>query len=133
MRFHTLVGVLPHEREIAQPLEVDLTARVDTQAGLSALDYRDLYELTAAAARRGTGYLETLADELAGGVLALPGVTEVEVVLRKPHVPLPGPLDCAEVRLVRAQPPADAGPAAAPIAAPTGKAAAMDSAGGPGV
>lgn len=101
MRFHTLVGILPREREIAQPLEVDVTAEVATQAGVSALDYRELYELTATAAARGTGYLETLADELADAVLALPGVVRVEVALRKPHVPLPGPLECAEVRLVR--------------------------------
>jgi dihydroneopterin aldolase len=45
MRFHVRVGVLPHERELAQPLELDLT--VELAAGSAAvLDYRTLYALT---------------------------------------------------------------------------------------
>ena len=26
MRFHALVGILPHERELEQPIEIDVTA-----------------------------------------------------------------------------------------------------------
>lgn len=98
MRFHTLVGILPHERALPQPLEVDLTAWV---IGQSPLDYRALYDMTAAVAGRGTGYLEELADALASEVLAAGGVSRVEVAVRKPHVALPGPLAHAEVRLDR--------------------------------
>jgi|GEM_PF-5572940 len=115
MRFHTLVGILPHEREFAQPLEVDVIAQVAVQAGIAAVDYRQLYDLTAAAAGRGTGYLETLADELANDILAIPGVSRVEIALRKPHVPLPGPLDHAEIRLVRTAEPAEPAPERAEV------------------
>ena len=99
MRFHTLAGILPHERELPQPLEVDLTAWLAD--GAEPLDYRRLYALTAEACAGGTGLLETLADRLALETLALGDVTRVEVAIRKPHVMLPGPLDFAEVRLAR--------------------------------
>ncbi len=98
MRFHTLIGVLPHERELPQPLEVDVTAWI---SGTTPLDYRVLYDLTAAVAGRGAGYLEELADELASDVLALGSVSRVAITVRKPHVALPGPLECAEIRLER--------------------------------
>ena len=100
MRFHTLVGILPHEQALPQPLEVDVTAWTDAPVH-EPLDYRLLYELTAGAVAGRHGYLEALADELAGQVLALPTVTRVEVAVRKPHVALPGPLQHAEVRLER--------------------------------
>ncbi|MHB1224632.1 MAG: dihydroneopterin aldolase [Gemmatimonadaceae bacterium] len=98
MRFHTLIGILPHERELPQPLELDLTAWV---TGPAPLDYRALYDIAAAVAARGGGYLEEVADALASDVLAAGGVSRVEVAVRKPHVALPGPLAHAEVRLVR--------------------------------
>lgn len=98
MRFHTLIGILPHERELPQPLEVDLTAWISSK---TPLDYRLLYDLTAAIAGRGAGYLEEMADQLASDVLALGGVSRVAIVIRKPHVSLPGPLECAEIRLER--------------------------------
>lgn len=108
MRFHTLIGILPHEREFPQPLEVDVTAWV---TGPGPLDYRSIYDLTAAAAAEGAGYLEEMADRLAGDLLGAGGVSRVDVALRKPNVALPGPLSHAEVRLVRdagAPEPADA-------------------------
>ena len=102
MRFHTLVGILPHERELPQPIEVDVTAWVPD--GVAApLDYRELHACAARAAAGGHGYLEHLADALAGAVLADRRVSRVAVAVRKPHVALPGPLEAAEVRLERAR------------------------------
>ncbi len=98
MRFHTLIGILPHERELPQPLEVDLTVWT---MGNARLDYRVLHDLTANVVARGAGYLEDLVEELASDVFALGGVSRVEIVARKPHVALPGPLECAEIRLER--------------------------------
>lgn len=97
MRFHVRVGILPHEREIAQPLEVDLTVRLATGAR-GGLDYRQLYDL----ARRVTDagqldYLEDIGGRIASGALALDGVASVRVAVRKPHVALGGPLAHAEV------------------------------------
>jgi dihydroneopterin aldolase len=100
MRFHTLVGILPHERELPQPLEVDVTAWIPDEPG-SMLDYRDLYAAVAALAGGGCGFIEELAGAVADHVLALPPVRRVAVAVRKPNVPLPGPLDYAEVRVER--------------------------------
>ena len=102
MRFHALVGILPHERELPQPLEVDVTAWVD--GGLEdPLDYRILWDVAARASAAGHGYLEQVAAAVVDGALALPRVARVAVAVRKPHVALPGPLAGAEVRVERAR------------------------------
>ena len=101
MRFHVRVGVLPHEREIGQPLEVDLTARL-TSNPRGVLDYRALYELTREVVEAGQlGYLEEIAASIAERVLAIDDVVSVRVAVRKPHVALGGPLSYAEVVLER--------------------------------
>jgi 7,8-dihydroneopterin aldolase/epimerase/oxygenase len=103
MRFHVLVGVLPHEQTHPQPLEVDVTVwrtlgpeegGTREGGGLNdVVDYRDLYEAVAA---RVTGtplrFLEDIARTLVGDLLARPHVRRARVAVRKPHVPLPGPL-----------------------------------------
>ena len=101
MRFHARVGILPHEREIAQPIEVDLT--VHRRAGASELiDYRALYAIVRdAAADEPLDYLESLAAVIVDAVSALPGVGGVRVAVRKPHVALGGPLAHAEIVLER--------------------------------
>jgi dihydroneopterin aldolase len=102
MRFHVRVGTLPHERELAQPLVIDLTvSRADDRPDI--LDYRALYALAAAeVAREPLEHLETLAESIAAGALALDGVLDTRVAVRKPHVPLGGPLDYAEIVVERA-------------------------------
>ena len=105
MRFHTLVGVLPHEQQLAQPLEMDVTVWLsDRHASDSAasLDYRELYLAMAdTVARSPIGYLEDLVDRAAQAALALSAVARVRVAARKPHVALPGPLGYAEVAIER--------------------------------
>jgi dihydroneopterin aldolase len=101
MRFHVLVGILPHEREHPQPLEVDLVAWIATgHAGI--VDYRGLH----AAARDAVmasprEYLEEIAECVADAALAAQGVQHVEVRVRKPHVPLGAPLQYVEVAIRR--------------------------------
>lgn len=108
MRFHTRVGLLPHEQQIPQPLELDLTVwaslkragQTDSPRGL--LDYRDLYALVSETV--GTSHhrlLEALCEKIAAGALALEGVERVRVAARKPHVPISGPLEYVEVVLER--------------------------------
>ena len=100
MRFHVRVGILPHERELAQPLEIDLT--VGLEAGDAVVDYRDLYADAAAVVARGPlHYLEEIADAIARRALARPRVTRAHVAVRKPHVALGGPLAYAEVAVDR--------------------------------
>ena len=105
MRFHVLVGVLPHEQELRQPLEMDITVWLGEQdvSGASAsLDYRELYAAMAETVNRSpTGYLEDLADRAADAALVFPSVWRVRVAARKPHVALPGPLAYAEVAIER--------------------------------
>lgn len=97
MRFHVRVGILPHERELAQPLEIDLSVQLD--AGTTAvLDYRGLYAIVRqVVSAEPLDYLETIGGEIATAVLALKGATSVRVAVRKPHVALGGPLAYAEV------------------------------------
>ena len=101
MRFNVRVGILPHERELAQPLEVDLSVRHDMGAN-AVLDYRDLYECARAAIAEGElGYLEIIAEDIAARALLLTGVRSCRVVVRKPHVSLGGPLDHARITIER--------------------------------
>jgi dihydroneopterin aldolase len=100
MRFHALIGVLPHEREHMQPVEIDLTAWVRTSEPV--LDYRRLYaKVEAALAAPELLYLEDVAESIADRTLGEPAVQRVRVVVRKPHVALGGPLNYAGVSIVR--------------------------------
>ncbi len=108
MRFHTLVGLLPHEAKFPQPLELEVTAYLSLkQVGESdepriRLDYRTLYGAVADAV--GTSHhrlLEALCERVAAIVLALEGVERVRVAARKPHAPIPGPLESVEVVIER--------------------------------
>ena len=102
MQFHPLVGILPHEQEHPQPLEVDVTVWLDSEAGAGAvgLDYRELYDAVAGAVNaRPVGYLEELVQRAAAAVTAIGTVARVRVAARKPHVALPGPLAYAEVMI----------------------------------
>ena len=108
MRFHTRVGLLPHEQDHPQPLELDLTVWASlkrtgtTDSPHGFLDYRQLYSLVSETV--GASHhklLEGLCERIAGRVLALDEVERVRVAARKPHAPIPGPLDYVEVVLER--------------------------------
>jgi len=97
MRFHALVGILPHERELAQPIEIDVTARVGEGEGV--VDYRRMYDATASVFAAGpVDYLEEIAERVAGRLFAdHRRIASVHVAVRKPQVALGGPLAYAEV------------------------------------
>ncbi|NIN50857.1 MAG: FolB domain-containing protein [Gemmatimonadales bacterium] len=110
MRFHTLVGLLPHEKLVPQPLELDLTVWLslkdvgETDSPSHLLDYRDLYNLVADTV--GASHhrlLEALCAKIAERALELSGVERVQVAARKPHAPIKGPVDYVEVVLERAR------------------------------
>ena len=113
MRFHTCVGLLPHEEHIPQPLELDLTVWLslrpvgESDSPRQLVDYRDLYQLVADEV--GTSrltLLEALCERIASRSLQVDEVTRVRVAARKPHAPIPGPVDTVEVVIER---PSDAG------------------------
>lgn len=101
MRFHVCVGILPFERDAAQPLEIDLVVRHMLGAD-DVLDYRVLYDATRATIDKGPlTYLELIAESLADRALAIGGVAWCRVTVRKPHVSLGGPLAHASVTIER--------------------------------
>ena len=108
MRFHTLVGLLPHEESIPQPLELDLTVWLslrpvgETDSPKQLVDYRDLYQIVADVI--GTSHhtlLEALCEKVAARALDVPPIQRVRVAARKPHAPIPGPLQHVEVVIER--------------------------------
>ena len=106
LRFHARIGVLPHEAEIAQPVEVDLSLWVRRAHGeigpRNILDYRHAYEVVAdVVTARHIRYIEEVAERVALKALDLPLVLRVRVAVRKPSVALPGPLSHAEVVVER--------------------------------
>ncbi len=110
MRFHTRVGLLPHEQLVPQPLELDLTVwlslrRVgESDSPKALLDYRDLYAVVEQTV--GTShhkFLEALCEQVAARTLEFDGVEQVEVAARKPHAPIDGPVDWVEVVVERAK------------------------------
>jgi dihydroneopterin aldolase len=102
IRFHARVGILPHERELPQPIELDVTvwprAPQDVPAMGMLLDYRKVYDLVSRILNEGPiDFLEGLALSVAEQAMDVGNVTRVRVVARKPHVALPGPVAHAEV------------------------------------
>lgn len=104
MRFHARVGILPHERLTAQPIEIDLIVTVTD--GDDVVDYRRLYDAAAAVLSAGhIDFLEEIAGRVASGAFAVSGrVARARVAVRKPHVALGGPLAYAEVRIDQNRP-----------------------------
>ena len=104
MQFHTLIGVLAHDQQFAQPLEVDISVDVDRamRDDRPVLDYRGLYASAARVLAAGPlDYLERAAERRAAEALALDGVVGVRVAVRKPHVALGGPIGFVQVAIER--------------------------------
>jgi dihydroneopterin aldolase len=111
MRFSARHGVNADEKVRDQPFEVDLVLIADLgnaaeRDDLAAtIDYAGLFDLvTSIVTGPSVDLIETLAATIAGRVLhatdpALVGGVEVRV--RKPEAPLPGPFDTVEATIVR--------------------------------
>ncbi len=89
-------GVLPEERELGQEFEVSLELVTDFSVIKEdrieeAVDYRRAVQIVKdVVCGEPCRLLETLAERIAGRLLQLPGIKEVEVEVRKPSPPLPG-------------------------------------------
>lgn len=108
MKFHTYVGLLPHEAHVPQPLELDLTVWLslrqvgETDSPRELLDYRRLYAIVAdTVGRSHHRLLEALCEKIAARTLEIAQVGRVRVAARKPHAPIDGPVDYVEVVLER--------------------------------
>ncbi len=108
LRVMTLVGVLPHERESAQPLEFDITLEGDLRDAGSSDDLADtahyglVAERAAAIARETKDeLLERLVHRIAEDALTFDRVEAVEVVVRKLRPPIAEDMLYTAVRIRR--------------------------------
>jgi len=114
LRVVTVVGVLPHEREMAQPLELDIIIEADLHdAGISddladTANYGAVAERATAIVRESRDLLlERLAQRVADDVLSIERVDAVEVVVRKLRPPIPEDMSHTAVRIRRTRADAD--------------------------
>ncbi len=103
-------GALAHEREAAQPFELDLSietsfeAAAESDALEDALDYGPVVAAAAGVvAEERFTLLEALAEAVATAVLADGRVRSVEVALRKVRPPLPVDVATVGVRIRRSR------------------------------
>jgi dihydropteroate synthase len=100
-------GVGDDERSRPQPFEVDLVVDADVTRAASddrlqdAVDYTELQRLAVETVESTSFHLvETLAATIGREILAAwPRVERVEVAVRKPEAPMPGPVESVEVRI----------------------------------
>jgi dihydroneopterin aldolase/2-amino-4-hydroxy-6-hydroxymethyldihydropteridine diphosphokinase len=114
LRVVSIVGALPHEREIPQPLQVDLSLEVDlSDAGRSdelgdTVHYGEVADRVAAVVReRKDVLLERLVSAIADEVLAFDRVDAVEVTLTKLRPPIAVDAATTSVRVRRTKPQAE--------------------------
>jgi 7,8-dihydroneopterin aldolase/epimerase/oxygenase len=101
-------GVFAFERANGQEFVVDVTARLDLAPAATGDDlaatvhYGELAaEVVAAVERDPVDLIETVAERVAGVVLAHAAVHSVEVTVHKPQAPIEVPFTDVAVRIVR--------------------------------
>lgn len=110
LRLMALIGVLAHERESPQPLQLDLSLHVDlNDAGFSdelgdTVNYGAVTEAVAALARESKDLLlERLAQKVAEVVLTFERVEAVDVRLTKLRPPIPEDVESSAVQVYRSR------------------------------
>ncbi len=111
LRFSTLCGVLPEERERRQPIEIDLDVMTDLSRAGSSDDLHDTVDYGALCARveqvvesGAPQLLEFLAEQIASAVLTDDRIDAVIVSVRKLRPPVGQQLDTSGVRVSRTRP-----------------------------
>jgi dihydroneopterin aldolase/2-amino-4-hydroxy-6-hydroxymethyldihydropteridine diphosphokinase len=110
LRFMALVGVLPHEREALQPVQVDVDLEVDlSEAGITdnlddTANYGAIAQAIADVVKNSSDVLlERLAARIADRVLHFDHVEVANVTLTKLRPPIPEDLISSAVRIVRSR------------------------------
>ena len=108
MLFLARHGVTLDERLEPQPFEVDVELHKDLSGASASDELADTIDYSALFSMVGTivegqsfRLIESLAGTIADAVLAGTGATAVEVRVRKPRAPLPGPFETVEVAIYR--------------------------------
>ena len=110
LRLMALIGVLPHEREGLQPVQIDCELEVDlAEAGLTdnlddTANYGAITEAIAEVVRTSTDVLlERLVARVAERVLQFDHVEVATVTLTKLHPPIPEDISSTAVRITRSR------------------------------
>ncbi|MCS7187860.1 MAG: dihydroneopterin aldolase [Armatimonadota bacterium] len=101
------VGCLPVEQSVPQPIEVDIALEMDlrevgkTDDLKKGVDYRKVCDVVRQVLERNSfKLLESAAYTIAHNLLQqFPKVQRVRIEVRKPHPPIPVPLQFASVRM----------------------------------
>jgi len=109
MRFMACHGVLPHEREVPQPFEVDVEMGLDLRAAGESDDlddtvnYAKVYDVVSTVLTVTRKYLiEALAEEIADDLLrAFDVLRWVRVTVHKPTAPIDGIFSDVGVTILR--------------------------------
>lgn len=108
LRVVAVVGALPHEREIAQPLRIDLAIGADLREAGRSDELRDTVNYGLVAENVGQAVesskhilLERVAADVAAIVLGFDLVEEVDVTVTKLRPPVALDVDATAVRIVR--------------------------------
>ena len=109
MRFMACHGVLPHEREVPQPFEVDVEMGLDLRAAGESDDlddtvnYAKVYDVVSTVLTVTRKYLiEALAEEIADDLLRdFDSLRWVRVTVHKPAAPIDGIFSDVGVTILR--------------------------------
>mgnify|MGYP000854182647 FL=1 len=109
MRFMACHGVLPHEREVPQPFEVDVEMGLDMRAAGESDDlddtvnYAKVYDVVSTVLTVARKYLiEALAEEIADDLLRdFDSLRWVRVTVHKPSAPIDGIFSDVGVTILR--------------------------------
>ena len=110
LRLMALVGVLPHERDALQPVQIDVDLEVDlSEAGVTdnlddTANYGEISNAIAEVVRTSSDILlERLAARIADRVLHFDHVEVADVMVTKLRPPIPEDLVSSAVRIVRSR------------------------------
>jgi dihydroneopterin aldolase len=106
--FYAHHGFYKAERELGQKFEIDIEVSCDLSGSAQSddldktIDYVKIYSLAQKTfSRYKFKLLETVAEKMADEILKEAGVLDITINVRKPHVPMNGVLDYAEVEIHR--------------------------------
>ena len=108
LRVVCVVGVLPEERERAQPLELDVDVYFDLAAAGKSDDLRDTCDygmltesISNICVTEKAQLLERLAHVIAEEVLTLDGVSRVDITIKKIRPPIPLDVAYSAIKISR--------------------------------